>query len=270
MYGQKKVIELDAYREGMTLTADDMLKSDLPMINRSIINEGSDVCESILELTQKDIIDSVGMPFYVPENLLMDLTELNNTYYVLRHGKSTANKKGIIVSNPLAAVNGYGLAQEGRGEVMRTAEGAYNIDENTVVISSDFLRALETAQIFTKAKKIPRIQIAVALRERGFGELEMESADKYKSIWEEDAKDYKHHNSGVESVAEVTKRVTAYIRRLEKRYKGKKIVLVGHGDVLQIMESAFKKMNPAKHRSLKHLDNGELRELWLNPLKQAA
>lgn len=266
VYRRKKVIESDVYREGMTLTADDVLESDVPMKKDLKTGESSEVCEKISELTKKDIIDSVGMPFYIPENLLFDLTVLNNSYYVLRHGESVANLRGIIVSNKTVATNGYGLTEKGRGQVLRNTEGAGFLDKDTVVISSDYLRAVETAKIFIKAKKIPRIQIAAALRERGFGRLEMESADEYKNIWEEDAKDYTHKTGGVESVAEVTKRVTSYIKRLEKRYKGKKIVLVGHGDVLQIMEAAFKKMNPAKHRSLKHLDNGELRELWINPL----
>lgn len=40
------------------------------------------------------------------------------------------------------------------------------------------------------------------------------------------------------------------------------VILVAHGDVLQILQTAFEGVDPREHRSLPHLPNAELR--WLN------
>jgi probable phosphoglycerate mutase len=51
---------------------------------------------------------------------------------------------------------------------------------------------------------------------------------------------------------------------LEQKYKNKKIILIAHGDALQILQSGFQKICSSKHRSLEHLETAEIRELTLN------
>merc|ERR1719414_343626 len=41
------------------------------------------------------------------------------------------------------------------------------------------------------------------------------------------------------------------------------VVLVSHGDALQLLQTAFQGVSPSEHRSLPHLHPGELRELCL-------
>jgi probable phosphoglycerate mutase len=82
-------------------------------------------------------------------------------------------------------------------------------------------------------------------------------------VWDDDINDPHHKNNYVESTSEVLNRTTALIKELEERYSGKKILLVSHGDTLQILKTAFEQISSAHHRSLPHLNVAEIRELSL-------
>jgi broad specificity phosphatase PhoE len=66
----------------------------------------------------------------------------------------------------------------------------------------------------------------------------------------------------VVSVAHVAHRVSAMIVDLEAQHSQRlNVILVSHGDTLQILQSCFAGVSPAQHRSLPHLHNCEVREL---------
>ena len=54
----------------------------------------------------------------------LKLPKLHNIYFVLRHGRSLANEEGIILSNSLDGISGYGLTDEGKSEVRNSSEEA--------------------------------------------------------------------------------------------------------------------------------------------------
>ena len=68
---------------------------------------------------------------------------------------------------------------------------------------------------------------------------------------------------GVETPQHVAARTRALIESLidDPENEASEIVLVAHGDVLQIMEAWLKGLDPSQHRSLPHLRNAELRLL---------
>jgi len=190
--------------------------------------------------------------------------ELHNTYWAGRHGPSQANKAGIIVSDPKYGIRGYGLTKDGRKDVLASAllcKRRRDLDHSTVIVSSDFRRAKESARIIAKELNVLRIIIATELRERFFGRWEKTSNANYERVWADDATDSHHKNDGVESVEEVLKRALLLIGQLEQKYVGRKILLVSHGDTLQILQTFFKDVHPSGHRSLPHLRTGEIRAL---------
>lgn len=133
--------------------------------------------------------------------------------------------------------------------------------QSVVVLSSDFLRSVQTAQRLSGAIRLPRMGITVALRERNFGQLEYQADHNYYSVWERDRKNAVHRWMGVESVTTVLQRTVGLIWQCEKRYSNCFIVLVSHGDALQILETSFRSLRPEMHRSLPHLANAQLRQL---------
>ena len=217
-------------------------------------------------------------------NRLEDITSLNNEYFALRHGQSLANVAGIIASNPKIACHKYGLSNAGKEQAKKAGRDVIEQYTNSssshyegiLILTSDLLRAKETADIvFQQIVKDPSIdnhQVKIVLmetrlRERNFGEWDLQGDTHYQDVWQDDVLDPNHEINGVESVNQVTARATQMIiewdNKQDLELQNHMIVCVAHGDVLQILQTAFMKMDPSQHRSLDHLETATLRPLKL-------
>ena len=193
-------------------------------------------------------------------NNLSAITQLNNRYYVMRHGHSLGNQQGIIVSHPQNGCAGFGLSEQGRDQVQASLQMDSLLDTNTLIVSSDFNRALESAAITRQAlnSKSP-IETDIRLRERNFGELELGPDSAYQAVWQHDKQDPDSSHRAVESVNQVMSRVTGLIVDLERRFVDTSLLLVSHGDALQILQTAFAGRDASTHRQLQHLQTAEIR-----------
>lgn len=199
-------------------------------------------------------------------NHLHDIRHLRNLYYALRHGRSVANDEGLIVSHPDQGLTGYGLSEEGRQEVASSVAEAMQrglLDKTTLIVTSDFARARESAEIAARMLGAGDIIVTPRLRERFFGKWEKQHNSNYRYVWEQDALDDANRYDGVESTSEVLARTTSLVRDLEKDYSGRTILLVSHGDPLQILQTAFQGLDAGSHRDLLPLETGQIRRLEL-------
>lgn len=197
----------------------------------------------------------------------MQLSEnLNNRYFILRHGQSHANVAEIILSHPEeGAKEEHTLTTEGENQVRESAEQARLngiLGEDTIIYSSPFSRCRRTAEV---AKEVLGVKQEIIfddrLRERWFGDWERKHNSNYQKVWDEDVLDAEHKKFNVESAKEVQDRTLSLANDLESQYVGKKILLVSHGDALQIMQTGFLNKSPKVHRELPHLETAEIREL---------
>ena len=196
-------------------------------------------------------------------NHLSGVDHLANRYNVMRHGQSKANVAGIIVSRIGNDRRGdYGLAELGREQALAAARGC-GLPTDTLICSSDFSRARQTAEIVRAQLGAADVIIAEALRERCFGEWEGSPTDNYARVWAADESDPEHADKAVEPAAAVLDRTTALVMDLERRYWGHDILLVSHGDTLQILQAGFQGIDPSRHRSLPALATAEIRLLRL-------
>ncbi|MFA6304416.1 MAG: histidine phosphatase family protein [Patescibacteria group bacterium] len=186
-------------------------------------------------------------------NKLFKVKHLNNQYYILRHGQSKANVLGLIVSQPKNALNKFGLTPIGRKQVVKSISRVKLLLNDPIIYSSDFLRTKQTAQIAQKILKVKKITLTPLLRERNFGQLELTSHVNYPKVWVYDRQSPRLHGHGAESVAEVIKRLIKLIGRLEKKYQGRKILLVSHGDPLKILRGVFKGLKNPFVRRIKEI-----------------
>ena len=233
-----------------------------------------------------------------------------NEYYALRHGQSLANVAGIIVSNPEIACVDYGLSDTGRQQahragkdVVQTFVEQHQQNNNQrrskcrglVIVSSDFLRAKETAQHVLEAvqnETVARIPVyhnqvlyVPWLRERRFGDWDGTKDANYAKVWQDDVagndeSDESNQSKQVESVESVRDRVLQGLIDLEQELRQQlqddqddsldeacyMVICVAHGDVLQILQTAFCGMDCRLHRSLPHLETATLRPLRQNQL----
>ncbi|MGL1890068.1 MAG: histidine phosphatase family protein [Spirochaetaceae bacterium] len=183
-----------------------------------------------------------------------------NRYFIIRHGHSIANEIGKIVSNPDIGLVKYGLTEKGKKQV-EIAGASFPGNSETIICSSDFLRASETAEILKDTWNCDDVLYKHNLRERFFGELEGLGDDKYQIIWDIDKLHGDYTKLAIESPAHVAERLKNLFRELDSMYNGKTIILVSHGDSLQILQAIRKDLNPSEHRTLPHLDNAVLREI---------
>ena len=217
---------------------------------------------------------------------------LRHSYSALRHGQSLANVAKIISSDPAISTVEHGLSDFGHEQAQEAGKlfakqfqadndnddgGGEGNDEycGVAIFSSDFKRARETAQHMADAcmsSSIPLyndgVVLETKLRERNFGTLNGGSDDRYQDVWDIDIKDPTHNEFDVESVYSVVERTTKLVLDIdqeltnasegEKKYK---CILCAHGDVLQILQTGFKKMDGSLHRTLPHLETATVREL---------
>ena len=198
--------------------------------------------------------------------------------------------EGVISSDPDHAVDYHGLSPLGVEQAEAAARNFFEIvlglETRTPVeiYTSDFKRARDTAAIIGGRLKVglkikdhehPYVaegnevvfKIEERLRERNFGDLEASSNENYQKVWDGDAIDPKHTKFNVESVASVHKRTSAIVKELEaaandnKDHKETIVLLVAHGDTLQILQTYFANLPCEIHRSLEHLNTAELREM---------
>ena len=197
-------------------------------------------------------------------NQLRGRNRLGNHYFAMRHGHSLANQQGIIVSRPENGCNGFGLSESGRTQVQTSLLQQDQLDGNTLIISSDFNRAFESAVIAAELLGCGGdVEIDRRLRERDFGELELGPDDAYADVWRQDALDADNCYRSGESANQVMMRVTGLIAELEQRQQGATFLLVSHGDALQILQTAFARREASAHRQLPHLQTAEIRRLLL-------
>lgn len=142
-----------------------------------------------------------------------------------------------------------------------------------VVVSSPFSRAKETAEIVhaelasdSAIKVFPDVVEDGELRERYFGSLDQQTDDKYPLVWQEDSSDDAHTRFDVESLRSVWRRVRSLVLRLEDSEEPCIVILVAHGDTLQITQAAFAGMSLCQHRQVPHLKQAEWRNMVRAPI----
>lgn len=178
--------------------------------------------------------------------------------WVLRHGESTANVADRIVSDPAEGCARWGLSPRGRDQA-RSLPLDGLAGHPVVLVSSDFLRARETADLVARRLHGSVVTLDTRLRERNFGPLEGEPSTRYADAWARDAEGLTL--DGVEAVPAVWERAYAAMEEARKRFPGHHIVLVAHGDILQILLAGSAGLPVHQHRTIPHLGNAELRLL---------
>jgi broad specificity phosphatase PhoE len=214
-------------------------------------------------------------------NCLLANAPLRHQYVLVRHGESEANVAKLISSEPNLACVQHGLTKTGFEQAHKAALSLQQVEFSNhqhtpptkpiLLVTSDFKRARETAQTFQSVLRINSSHYVEsrALRERSFGDFEGKHSQHYHDVWKHDAINADHTQFHVESVNSVVRRTTNLIESIEHKYETHSIVvLFAHGDVLQILQTAFQLIDPRKHRSLPHLNNCELRTVTLNTIDQ--
>jgi probable phosphoglycerate mutase len=191
--------------------------------------------------------------------------------YIREHGGGGSGG-GSAIARPVVALLASDLLRAREtAEIVRDAILAHNIGRHASEAGGeqDFDIPLHTGDVILETR----------LRERGFGEWDGTSDANYQRVWDDDAVDSSTARRGVEPVDSVMSRATQAVvdwdRALSSLVDDEAgtsgsapappacVIAVAHGDVLQILQTAFEKMDGTLHRTLPHLETATLRPLVL-------
>ncbi|OGN03184.1 MAG: hypothetical protein A2655_03745 [Candidatus Yanofskybacteria bacterium RIFCSPHIGHO2_01_FULL_43_42] len=189
-----------------------------------------------------------------------------NEFYILRHGHSEKNGQGgrEIISS-LVEADKYHLTEDGKEQIKKAAQKLKKTGEINLIISSPFIRTQETAEIV--AKELGQEVITEPL----LGEFQHGSLCEGREHslcaanhlvnqgWETKTVDG-------ESWKDVRRRMSGFLRKLDEKYSGQRILIVSHGDPLWLLETFTLGLNPEEtisSRDSRFIQQGELKKIDL-------
>ncbi len=199
-----------------------------------------------------------------------------NKYFVMRHGNSEGNKKGVVSYKNQGSDH---LTKEGEKEVEESAVTLKNKNIDYIV-HSDFARARETAEVVGSVLGISKDKLIEEpeLREINPGEFDGKQWSEYhQHVLDTGSGWFERKIVGGESFEDVKERTAKALYSLEAKYKDKNILLVTHGGPCWLLfvnaglfEPKDKEYKPANTHAFveefKNFQNSEIRELPFVPI----
>ncbi len=192
-----------------------------------------------------------------------------NTYYIMRHGEAGNNVGKIVTSDPVAP---FHLTEKGKAHALETATSLKSVGFD-MIVSSPFVRTRETTEIVRKTIGLEEADVAFddRLRELGFGSWSGKDLDSFLKVFPqgEASNRFEPNADGVETYVEVKKRVGDFLYDLEKRYEGKKILIVSHGSpsmMLMAVAQGLDRRQTNDYEASNYIHKAEARKLDLSIL----
>lgn len=167
------------------------------------------------------------------DDLLAKTKKSGNSYFVMRHGEAQSNVDNVedVQGDP----NNH-LTQKGKAETLATAK-ALASQRFDLILTSPFLRTKETAQILAKEWGLPDSAIMADTR---LGEVEHVTPELCRTVGE-------------------------FIFEVERRYIGKKILIVSHGGTIWALQRVVGRESREGFSRTVMFKNAEWKELPFVP-----
>lgn len=159
---------------------------------------------------------------------------------ILRHGQAVKNERKICSST-------FGkdydvLTDDGRKQIKELAKKFKNVGFDNI-ISSDFNRTKQTAEIVGRELGL-EVKFDKRLRECGVGDWEGKDAYAFDEFRDKNFEKWEEANpDGIESFVSIKTRVFNFLDEVKKEYKGKKVLVVTHGDVPRVAKGYNTKLS---------------------------
>jgi broad specificity phosphatase PhoE len=160
-----------------------------------------------------------------------DMDSSETTFFLVRHGESENNVKRLLSSWPEKQI--FHLTEKGREQATAAAEKLRG-KEIMKIYSSPITRALETARIIADVVGVDIVQDE-RLRETDFGIYDGKSPDVRSAKYATDLDRIDTDAWELEGLRNVRNRVGAFLEEIMRSDSGKNIVIVSHGDPLELL-----------------------------------
>lgn len=187
---------------------------------------------------------------------------VKNHYFLLRHGQT--NYLDMDLCYPWPDSSKAHLTKQGRADILKVAKILKKVKID-FIFSSDLFRTKETAKIIAKEIGL-KIHYDQRLRDTRLGIYQ----NKPHHIFNRDFPLSKllsrfSRLPGGESWNAVRQRVKKFLEDTEKKYQGKTILIIGHGDPFWLLEGVIKKLSNRELVNIilsrKYIKTSELRKI---------
>ncbi len=166
------------------------------------------------------------------------LSSARNKYWLLRHGMAEHTKKGVLSTEYPEKKKKFNLTNEGRRQVKKAAKELKDKGGVDLIVSSPMTRTKQTAEIVAEELGA-EVKYDKNLLEVNVGIFEGSPGEDYRNYFTGYIERFTKKPPQGENLAQVQRRYLKALNSLEKKYRDKKILIVGHGDPLLLLESAL-------------------------------
>lgn len=163
---------------------------------------------------------------------------MKNKYILLRHGETRYQAENIKKIYSADDNLHLSLTKRGKKMIKKSAQRlkSKNID---MIFSSDFYRTKVSAEIVSRELGLPII-FDKRLREINMGIFKGKLMSDYESYFSSLSQKWTKKTPKGESRRDVKKRLRNFYSEMNKKYKNKTILVIGHGDPLWLMNGIVK------------------------------
>jgi len=165
---------------------------------------------------------------------------MNNQYFLLRHGETIYQTKKKKYVYPWPERLPIRLTRKGENAIKKVAKQLKRADINKIY-ASDIYRTRQTAEIVAKELGL-KINLDKRLQDTKHGIYSGKTREEFYRDFPDPSKRFSKGPKGGESWNDIKKRVVSFIKEVDKKYKNKRILIIGHGDVLWLSEGIIKHM----------------------------
>ena len=190
--------------------------------------------------------------------------KLKNTYFILRHGENT-----YLVEKPDFAYPKYDnrtikLTKKGVDQIKTALEKIRKIGIGAIY-SSDFFRTRQTAEIVANGLGL-KINFDKRLRDVNLGVFFGRPKKELYAEFLNPLERFIRRPKNGENWNDLGKRMIDFLKDTDKKHRGKKILIVGHGDPFWLLEGSLRGLNrkellKKKFTKEDYIRVGELRKL---------
>lgn len=190
--------------------------------------------------------------------------KFNNQYFILRHGQTTQQVERAKFTYNWPDKPLVRLTKKGERQI-KIAAKKLKKEKINFIYSSDIFRTRQTAGIVAKGLGL-KVYFDKRLRDINLGVYSGVLKEVlYRDFPDPKKRFYQKPKKG-ESWSDCRGRMLDFLKKIDKRYKNKKILIISHGDSLWLLEGAVKGLTNKEilNENLtkgNYINVGELRKL---------
>ena len=183
---------------------------------------------------------------------------MKNRYILLRHGETIYQTKNKGKIYPYPEKPPIPLTKKGK-EQIKVATKKLKNKKIDLIYSSDFFRTRQTAEIVAKTLGL-RIKLDKRLRDINSGVFQGKLVQDYRNFFSTPEQKFSKRPPKGENWRDVIKRAKDFLNSIERKHKGKTILVVSHGDPIWILACVIIGIDK-EEEILKKRDEGFLPEV---------